>query len=376
MSSRFAILREALPTDSEPIRWFRAPGRVNLIGDHTDYNDGFALPLAIDRDCLVACRPRSDGRVRVRSLELDGSVDVAADGTDEPATFTPAWGRYVGGVVRSLAELGSAPIGLDAVVSSTVPPGSGLSSSAAIEVALALALTEAGNRALDPVGLAQACQHAEHLATGVPSGVMDQLASVFGQPGHGLLIDCRELTVVSVALPPSCAVLVVHSGISRTLETSDYAQRRAACEAAARRLGVPALRDASPADVVDDPRARHVVSENQRVHAFVDALRAGAVDELGPLLLSSHASLRDDYDVSTPELDLLVELLVEHGALGARLTGAGFGGCVVALTRTDDAPDVATKTAARYRSATGLEPSAFVVQATGGAAELAPGTIE
>ena len=188
---------------------------------------------------------------------------------------------------------------------------------------------------------------------------MDQLASLFGEAGHALLIDCRTLSVEPVALPRSLAVVVVHCGLARTLVGSAYAERRAACEATAARLGISALRDATLDQVRDDPRARHVVTENARVLDFAAALRARDVNALGPLLLASHASLRDDYAVSTPELDLLVEILVESGAIGARLTGAGFGGCVVALVQRNHADDLVAKTVSRYRAASGLEPMAF-----------------
>ncbi len=201
---------------------------------------------------------------------------------------------------------------------------------------------------------------------------MDQLTSLFGTPDHALLIDCRSLTVEPIPLPRTLAVVVVHSGLPRTLAGSAYAERRASCERAARRLGVPALRDATPDQVRDDPRARHVVAENARVLAFADALLAGDVNALGPLLLASHASLRDDYEVSTPELDLLVELLVESGAIGARLTGAGFGGCVVALVQRNHADDLAARTVHRYREETGLTPSAFVARAVNGAGPVDP----
>jgi galactokinase len=351
-------------------RWFRAPGRVNLIGDHTDYHDGFVLPLAVDHDCVVAARPRDDGRVRVRSVELSGAVDIAADGTDEPSAVEPAWGRYVAGIVRALADAGRAPVGLDAALSSTVPVGSGLSSSAALEVAIALALTDATGFALPAVELARTCQRGEHLATGVPSGVMDQLVALLGQAGHALLIDCRTLGAEPIALPDALAVLVMHSGLPRTLAGSAYAERRAEGERVAARLGVTALRDASLDEVRDEPRARHVVTENQRVLQFADALRAGDADRLGSLLLASHASLRDDYEVSTPELDLAVDLLVEHGAIGARLTGAGFGGCVVALVPRADVAAVATRTVARYGVASGLDADAFEVRAVDGAGPL------
>jgi galactokinase len=353
------------------LRWFRAPGRVNLIGDHTDYHDGFVLPLAVDRDCVIAARPREDGRVTVRSVELAGEVEVAADGTDEPAVVEPAWGRYVAGVARSLADAGRAPAGFDATLSSTVPVGSGLSSSAALEVAIALALADAAGFRLPPTELARACQHGEHLATGVPSGVMDQLVALLARADHALLIDCRNLAAEPIALPDALAVLVVHSGLPRTLVGSAYAERRADGERVAARLGVPALRDAPLDAVLDVPRARHVVSENERVLEFADALRAGDPAALGSLMLASQASLRDDYAVSTPELDLAVDLLVEHGAAGARLTGAGFGGCVVALVPRARVRVVASETLARYRAETGLDADAFEVRAVDGAGRLA-----
>ncbi len=353
------------------LRISRAPGRVNLIGDHTDYNDGLVLPLAIDRECLVAWRPRDDGRVTVGSLDLGGTVDVAADGRDDPAAVTaPTWGRFVAGLVRSLARRGRPATGLDAVVSSTVPPGSGLSSSTALEIALALAVTGAAGFELPPHELALAGQEAERLATGVPGGLMDQLVSLHGQAGHALFIDCRTREIEPVPLPPELGVLVVHSGLPRTLATSAYAERRAECEAAAARLGVATLRDADPGRVAAMPRARHVVSENARVVDMVTALRAGDLAALGPLLLASHASLRDEYEASTPELDLLVDLLVGEGARGARLTGAGWGGCVVAVVDRESADRVASETARRYREATRLEPMAFTVRAVDGAGPL------
>jgi galactokinase len=352
------------------LRWFRAPGRVNLIGDHTDYHDGFVLPLAVDRDCVVAARARDDGRVTVRSVELADEVDVSADGSDEPAAVEPAWGRYVAGVVRALAGAGRAPVGVAAALSSTVPLGSGLSSSAALEVAVALALTDAATFALPATELARACQRGEHLGTGVPSGVMDQLIALLGRAGHAVLIDCRTLGAEPIALPDALTVLVMHSGLPRTLAGTAYGERRAEGERVAARLGVSALRDASLDEVRDEPRARHVVTENQRVLQFADALRAGDATRLGSLLLASHASLRDDYEVSTPELDLAVDLLVEHGAIGARLTGAGFGGCVVALVPRARATAVASRTVARYGAETGLDAEALDVQAVDGAGPL------
>jgi galactokinase len=312
-------------------RVFRAPGRVNLMGDHTDYNEGFVLPMAIDREVVVAARRTEDGRVRVRSKEHQGVVDVAADGSDDPHEVRPEWGRLIAGVVAAAAARGRSPVGVEARISSSVPEGSGLSSSAAVEVAVALALADAAGLALDGREMALLCQAAEHAATGVPSGLMDQLTSVCGVEGAALLIDCRSLALEPVPFPPDLAVLAVHSGTPRRLEDTPYAERRADCEAAARRLGLASLRDATLAHVRDDPLARHVVTENARVHETAAALRDGDVERAGRLFMASHASLRDDFRVSTVELDVLVEELEHAGAYGARLTGAGFGGSVVAI---------------------------------------------
>lgn len=379
MSARTSALAEALSMHApEKLHWMRAPGRVNLIGDHTDYNDGFVLPLAIDRDCLVAFAGRDDGRVRVRSLDVSddtGVVDVDASGGNDPAGVEPAWGRFVAGAVGTAAALTGprrAPVGMDAAVSSTVPLGSGLSSSSALSVALTLALAAVAGVRLDAREAARVALEAEVRATGVPGGLMDQLTAMFGQRGHALLIDCRALDVELIPLPDPYAVLVVYSGVPRTLAATAYGERRRACEAAAARLGLPALRDATLEQVRDEPIARHVVSENRRVLEFAEALRAGDFDRLGPLLLASHASLRNDYEVSTPELDLAVDLLVEHGAIGARLTGAGFGGCVVALVEQSRADEAAAKTVARYGAETGLDAAAFVVEAVDGAGPVEP----
>lgn len=353
-------------------RWFRAPGRVNLMGDHTDYNDGFVLPFAIDLACLAGAGPApAPGRVRARSLEEETVVALAADGSADPASFT-GWGRYVAGVLRVLAARGREPVGADIVVSSTVPEGSGLSSSAALEVSLALALADAGGLALDGPELARACQEAEQVATGVPCGIMDQLASVAGEDGSALLIDCRSLAVTPVPLPRALGVVVVHSGIPRTLDTSAYAERRRACEELAARLGVPALRDSTPAEVAGDPLGRHVVSENARVHEAVAALARGDLLRLGAVVQASHASLRDDFQVSTPELDALVQALEREGALGARLTGAGFGGCVVAVCRRGEERGIGTAAAAAYAEETGLTPRVFPVEAVAGAGPIGP----
>jgi galactokinase len=350
-------------------RAFRAPGRVNLIGDHTDYNDGFVLPFAIELECVVRGRRSDDGVVRLRSREIEGEVELPADGSADPLHVEPPWGRYVAGVLRSLAERGRDAVGFTGEIASSVPTGSGLSSSAAFEVSLALALSDAAGLELPPHELALACQAADH-AMGVPSGIMDQLTSVAGRRGAALLIDCRSLEARPIAMPEELATVVVHTGMPRALAGSEYAERRRACEAVARRLGVPALRDATPAQVADEPRARHVVSENARVLAAADALAAGDAETLGRLLRESHASLRDDFEVSTPELDALVEALEGAGALGARLTGAGFGGCAVALAERSRAEAVARDGAERYRAATGREPTAWIFRPADGAGPI------
>jgi galactokinase len=346
---------------------FRAPGRVNLIGGQVDYHEGWVVSMAIDRDVVVTARPRVDGRVVARSADLEGVVDIAADARDEAGAVQPAWGRAVGGVVHVLDELGRAPVGADLEITSTVPIGGGLSSSAAFEVAVALGLCEVAAFSLDPRRLALAAQRAEHVATGVPCGNQDQLASVFGQVGHALLLDCRTLDIEPLALPAGLLVLVVHSGVPRTLEGSPYAQRRAESIEVGRKLGLRALRDATFEQVRDQPRGRHAVTEMVRVRAFADALRRGDGGALGPLMLASHASSRDDMEVSTPELDALVECLVDAGALGARLTGAGFGGCIVALVPADRAGAIADDATAAYRQRTGRDPTPWIVQPSAGA---------
>lgn len=304
-----------------------APGRVNLIGEHTDYTGGLALPMAIDLGTTVTGRQGGD-RVELTSGDQAEPASVPLDLTD-PAAVSPAWARYVAGVVHELRP----PAGLVGTVRTTLPIGSGLSSSAALELAVALALGFAGT----PTELAELGQRAEQVASGVPCGIMDQLASAAGVAGHALLMDFTTLEVQPVPVPDGATIVVVHSGQERTLAGSAYGERRAACEAAAREIGP--LLDATDADAarLRDPvvrrRARHVVSENARVRAFADAFRNGDLTTAGLVMGASHRSLRDDFEVSTPVLDALVErLTAAPGVFGARLTGAGFGGCVVALT--------------------------------------------
>jgi galactokinase len=348
----------------------RAPGRVNLIGEHTDYSGGFCLPVAIDRECRITARPNGGHLIRATSRQFEGDVAVSVVDGSVTAGSAP-WGTFVAGTVQTLRGRGHHLTGADLDIDSTVPGGSGLSSSSALSIALVLTLlpADAAEHA-DRRALARLALAAEVAATGVPGGLLDQMASLFGQAGHALLLDCRDLSVEPVPLPADLAILVIHSGLPRELATSEYGQRRAACEAAADRIGVATLRDATFEQVADDRIARHVVTENARVLEFAAALRRGAVDELGPLLLAGHASLRDDFRVSTPELDLLVEAFVEHGATGARLTGAGFGGCVIALARRDVAESCLTGAMRAYELRTRRNPTGFVARSADGAAIL------
>ena len=319
-----------------------APGRVNLIGDHTDYTGGLVLPMAVDLGTTVVLA-RGGPVVDLESREERSRAVVAIDATDAEGV-APDWGRYVAGVVAVLRPLE----GGTGTVETELPLGAGLSSSAALEVALALALGFRG----PVVELALACQRAEQIATGTATGIMDQLVSAAGMAGHALLIDCTSLGMEPVALPGGVSVLAAHSGERRSVGASAYADRRRECLAAEERIGP--LRSATLSDVVrlDDPvlrrRARHVVTENARVRDFAACLRTLDLRGAGQLMLDSHASLRDDFEVSTPALDALAERLARlPGVHGARLTGAGFGGCVVALVDEDARGEVDDASGAR-----------------------------
>lgn len=312
-----------------------APGRVNLIGEHTDYTGGLVLPMAIQLGTAVHGESL-DGRIRLSSVGVAGQVDLALPISD-PTAVEPEWGRYVAGVAASFPDAK----GIDGAVSSTVPAGAGLSSSAALEIAVALALGAGEHHT--PVEIAQLAQRAEHAATGMPCGVMDQLASACGIEGHALRIDCQTLELTPVAIPDSVRVVVIHSGEHRRLVGSAYADRRAQCEAAAALVGPLRAATMTAVESIEDDvlrhRARHVVSENARVDQFARALADEDLGSAGRVMLESHQSLRDDFEVSTDGLDALVAHLAGvEGVYGARLTGAGFGGCVVALCRPDIDP--------------------------------------
>jgi galactokinase len=364
---------------SRPAFVVRAPGRVNLIGEHTDYNDGFVLPMAIDRAVWIALEPRADRTVEVQSLEMG---ETAAADLDRLQRDERGWFAYIQGVAWALAEAGYRLAGWQGVVAGDVPIGAGLSSSAALEMAVARAFAAAAGLDWHPVEMAKVGQRAENAWVGVQCGIMDQLAAAAGVAGHALLIDCRSLEIRAVPLPLGTAVLVLDTGTRRGLVNSAYNERRAQCHAAARYFGVPALRDVSlerfqeRADGLPPTvrqRARHVISENVRTVRAAEAMMRGDAAEVGAAMNASHSSLRDDFEVSTPELDAMVECAQGQGDChGARMTGAGFGGCAVALVDGGAAEGAAARVARCYRAATGIEPAVYVCDAAAGA-ELVAG---
>lgn len=354
----------------------RAPGRVNLIGEHTDYNDGFVLPAAIERETRIAAAPRADGMVRLIALDLGRETTFSLD--DLQRSREEPWSNYVRGVAAGLKEAGYAVVGFDGLMQGNVPIGAGLSSSAAVEMAALQAFSAVGGFAVPPDRAARIGQKAEHIYVGTNCGLMDQLASALGRPDHVLLIDCRDLSFRPVPVPSGAAILIADTAVRRQLAASAYNERRAQCEAAARALGVPALRDATlemlertPLPDVVARRARHVIAENERVLATVAALQNGDLRRVGMLMDASHASLRDFYEVSCTELDVMVELLrTQPGCYGARLTGAGFGGCAVALMDAGAAERAIPAVAEAYRTRTGLVPALYVTRAAAGAGIL------
>jgi galactokinase len=357
-----------------------APARVNLIGEHTDYNDGFVLPLAIDRRVTVAAARRADDLLRLVSLELgERRLRLAEVGPGAVG----GWAAYAAGAVWALGRDGVEVGGLDLVLTSDVPIGSGLSSSAAVECATLLAARDLYGGPEEAARLAAIAQRAENDVVGVPCGIMDQMAALACRAAHVLLLDCRSLEADQVPFAPADAglvLLVVDTRVSHALGDGAYAARRAACEQAARVLGVGALRDATQAglDAARDRlgelgwrRARHVVAENARVLAVAALLRAGRPEAIGEALTASHASLRDDYQVSAPELDAAVAAALGAGALGARMTGAGFGGCALALVPSDRAAGVGAAVAAAFADRGFRQPTTFDVRPADGAARVA-----
>ncbi|MGQ9889858.1 MAG: galactokinase [Aggregatilineales bacterium] len=363
---------------ASPAAVVRAPGRVNLIGEHTDYNDGFVLPMAIDRAVYIALRPRPDSYVHLHSLDFN---DLLVFDLDAFLREPPSWAEYVKGVAWALQEAGYALRGWEGVIAGDVPIGAGLSSSAATELAAARAFAYVAELPWDVARMARLAQQAENQWVGMNCGIMDQMISAAGLADHALLIDCRTLATQAVPLPPGALAVVLDTATRRGLVDSSYNERRSQCEAAARHFGAPALRDVTLAqfearagelDDVTRRRARHVITENARTLAAADAMRQGDAAALGQLMNASHASLRDDFEVTNDQLNIMVDCARQHpGCYGARMTGAGFGGCAVALVRADTADDFARAVTASYHQRAGLEPQVYVCSAAAGASVIA-----
>jgi galactokinase len=367
----------------EPTVRYSAPGRVNLIGEHTDYNDGYVLPFAIDRRTTSDIAPREDRVIRVASSfdPEGGPVSLSLDDL-EPARMD-GWSAYVFGIAWALREQAGADLtgrtGFDVFIDSQVPVGAGLSSSAAIECGVALAFSDLWELGLDRKTLARVGQYSENHAVGAPTGIMDQSASLLGEQDAVVFLDCRTLdtAVVDLALEANdLEVLVIDTRVEHAHATGGYKARRDSCEKGAQVLGVPALRDVAVDDLpraqelLDDEtfrRVRHIVTEDQRVLDTVRALREQGPRAIGDLLLASHASMRDDFEISVPELDLAVSTAVEHGAVGARMTGGGFGGAAIALVDREARDRIATAVTAAFASAGYREPNVFTVHAAQGA---------
>lgn len=386
---RLAALAESASAEFErrfgrPPRWIAAaPGRVNLIGEHTDYNGGFVLPMAIDRYLAIAAAPGGTaGEARIESVELGRSATVRVGGELAPGPV--AWSSYVQGVVAGFVERGLAPQPFDAVIRSDVPLGGGLSSSAALEVATATLLEAMTGQVLDPLEKARLCQSAEHRYAGMPCGVMDQMTSVLGRAGALMLLDCRSLAVQHVPLAdPAVTVLVADSGVQHELVAGEYAARRRQCEAAADALGVAVLRDATEEQLeaargTMEPsaykRARHVIGEIRRTLDTAAALGRGDYRAAGRLMYQGHASMRDDFEASCRELDLLVEAAAAlgeaGGVFGSRMTGGGFGGCTVSLVRSEAVDSIRENLQDRLTSETGRRPTVFATPPAQGAMVL------
>lgn len=357
----------------------QAPGRVNLIGEHTDYNGGFVLPCAIDYRTVIAALPRADRLVRVVAADYGGAIDEYSLDAPIERRDDAMWANYVRGVVRELQRRGLPLTGMDMAISGDVPQGAGLSSSASLTVAVGrLFATLPGMDALTPIETALAAQHSENDFVGTQCGNMDQIISACGVEGHALLIDCRSLETRPVEIPAGVAIMILHSHVKRGLVDSEYNTRRQQCEAAARHFGVAALRDVDPAmlaergaglDEVTFKRARHVVTEDARVLQATEALASGDLASMGRLMAESHASMRDDFEITVPPVDRLVEIVAgvvkERG--GVRMTGGGFGGCIVAVVPEDLVEPVREAVLRDYRAPGGEQSTIYVCRAAAGA---------
>ncbi len=383
-----------------PPRWIvAAPGRVNIIGEHVDYNDGFVLPMAIDRYCVIAAGANDEARMTNDESKSYASFDIrhsssatifsVASGEDavipfdllRPHEVPGHWSNYVAGVIAGFAERNVRPSAFEAVIESNVPVGGGLSSSAALEIATATLLEAMTGTTLDPIEKALLCQRAEHDFAGVPCGIMDQFASVMCRQDHLMLLDCRSQQIEHIPLlDPNVTVLIVNTNVKHELSGGEYAERRAQCESAARKLGVTSLRDArfpqlqtrrGALEPVEYRRARRVISEIARTVKAAAAVKAADWPEVGRLMYASHDSLKGDYEVSCRELDLLVDLAREigpsGGVFGSRMTGGGFGGCTVSLAETAKVENVAAQLLNHYREKTNIEANYLVSRPARGA---------
>lgn len=366
-----------------PTHRVQAPGRVDLMGSHTDYNEGYVMTMAIDRTTWLAAAPRHDGKIAVQSLNLPGGAifDLDNIGHDKESS----WTNYVRGVAKVFHHAGYPVHGFDGLIHSTIPFGSGLSSSAAIEVATAVLLRELAGWTIDPVELALLCQRAENSFVGVNSGILDQYSSVLGEAGHTLLLDCRHLTSRTASLPPDLRVVICNTRATRELTGSEYDSRRAQCEEGARLLAahdpaVKTLRDVTPAHfaahTADLPpvvakRCRFIIEENRRVLDLAAALSDNDRASIDTLTAASYAGARDLYEIGAPSMEAMIQAMRgAPGVVGARQAGAGFGGCLVAFVHADDVSSFAAHVEDAYAQATGIEPEIYPVQAAPGAGSL------
>lgn len=362
--------------NAKPQIFCRAPGRVNLIGEHTDYNDGFVLPMAIDRDIRLALRPRTDGKVRIFSLDMmtESAFDLHS------LTRGSGWIEYPKGVAYQLMKEGHHLQGFDAIMTGNVPRGAGLSSSAAVELAIARAFAAASNLPWDAARMAKIAQKAENDWVGVKCGIMDQMASAACKEGYALFLDCRSLETQQAPLPAGVSVVILDTSTRRGLVDSAYNERRSQCEEAARWFGVKALRDVTFDEFnqkktglseVVMKRARHIITENERTLEALQVMKRGDVGRLGELFNDSHNSLRDDFEVSSDALNMIVDCASEQsGCFGARMTGAGFGGCAVALVDERKNEAFTQAVSAAYRQRSGFEAAIYICKASAGASIL------
>ncbi|HEM8518317.1 TPA: galactokinase [Citrobacter amalonaticus] len=358
----------------------QAPGRVNLIGEHTDYNDGFVLPCAIDYQTVISCAARNDRQIRVIAADYDNQTDEFSLDAPIVTHDSQQWANYVRGVVKHLLKRDSSFGGADLVISGNVPQGAGLSSSASLEVAVGTVFQQLYHLPLDGAQIALNGQEAENQFVGCNCGIMDQLISALGKKDHALLIDCRTLGTKAVSMPEGVAIVIINSNFKRTLVGSEYNTRRQQCETGARFFQQPALRDvsldtfnavANELDLLVAKRVRHVLTENARTVEAASALEKGDLQRMGQLMAESHASMRDDFEITVPQIDTLVDIVKatigEKG--GVRMTGGGFGGCVVALIPEALVPAVQQAVASQYEAKTGIKETFYVCKPSQGAGQ-------